>query len=379
MRRVSLVIVACLAASLCASPSPVEGGGGESLFLYIHDNGLIPRVHGFQVASTGSLTPVPGSPFNALNSSALRQGPAQTLAYAPRQRLLFATGGLGVTVFQVAADGSLASVGAPVGAALFVGAATVQRGARTFLYLAEFTMDRVRGFQIMPGGALNPLPTSPFAAGLEPVGMSTARGRLFVANSSTSLFGGDSVSAYRVLGDGSLAPAPGSPFSIPGQEPEFETVNAEFGGKYVYLADASLESEFIWGFRVNPLTAALAPLPGSPFDDGLDESDGGLALSKKPILFAFRFVGDETDDIQAMRRGPGGVLAQLGPVQDAGFIRADANALTSNGRFLGTADSRSNLVRLFRVNPATGVLSAEDTEAAVLTDEEVTAALFVER
>jgi 6-phosphogluconolactonase (cycloisomerase 2 family) len=374
MQRVlALLAGAVLAGALAGAPRASRAAASPQ-FLYVHDDGAADRIFGFRLGGTGALTPLTGSPFPMMNSSTECQGPCQTLAFSSRRRLLFTTGHFGLSVFQVAANGVLSEVGPPVGAAVFLGVAVVERGSKTFVYAAQVDADQIRGFEAQAGGSLVELATSPFPAGENPAGMSATKDLLFAANSNVPVLGGDTISAFKVAMNGSLAAAPGSPFGAPASEPEFQTVNVEPQGRFVYAADASLEEPFIFGWRVNMATAALTALPGSPFDDGLDESNGGLAVSNSPILFAFRFVGfpDEPDDIQAMRRKGNGKLVQLGPVQNAGLLRADGSALTANGKILAVASSGSDQVRSFSVNQSTGVLTVADTEPAALADDQVT-------
>ncbi len=353
MRAFILLLGAGLAVCLAgATVSEVEAGRG-ALVLYVHDNSTPNRVFGFDVSTTGELSPLAGSPFSANNTTSSCGGPCQTLTFFKQRRLLFATGGNGISVFRVAGTGALTLVpGSPFGAFFGFGVHALKRAARAFVYASEESQDRMRGFEIQDVGTLVELGASPFPSGGDgPLGATGVKSFLFAANENND----QSVSAFKVKRDGTLAAAPGSPFT---DGSDYFSVYVDTRGKFIYTAEC--DGGRIYGFRVDPRTAALTPLPGSPFGIPILSTCGGLALTSKPLMFALGERDGGLNDIQALRRAGSGALTVLGTPQSSGVQRIESGALDMAGRFLAVASSQADQLKIFRVNAATGELTQAD-------------------
>jgi 6-phosphogluconolactonase len=198
-------------------------GGGPTLalgstFLYVADQqggnngqpGSTAAIAGFSVnASTGVLTPVPGSPF-----STGPNGSPERIVYDSK---------LGPYVYV-----ALSNENAPG-------------------FVAGFSVDQA-------SGALTPIPGSPFAAGnfTATLALDESGQFLFVSNL-------DNISVLRVGSGGVLAPISGSPFSVAGAGALFVFGNS----LYVPSPPNSIS-----GYNINETTGVLTPIPGSPFAAG---------------------------------------------------------------------------------------------------------------
>jgi DNA-binding beta-propeller fold protein YncE len=172
--------------------------------------------------NTGVPTPLAGSPYAA------GEGPA-SIVIAPATgpnpfgaRLVMVANKLSsnVSVFSVAGDGSLSPV---PGSPFQVGGAPSSVGISTnlmplkFAYVTIPGLNEIAGFSIDgASGALTPVSGSPFPAGVGPLSAVVSSGGqfLFVVNA-----GSNALSVYSVdQSSGALTPVSGSPFPV-GQSP----------------------------------------------------------------------------------------------------------------------------------------------------------------
>ena len=152
-------------AGLDANCASNELFGGEA-------TGNTTIVDAYTINADGSLTPVSGSPFTpgvGVNSNVPLLSPNDETLFVSNQ------GSSSITVFTVNADGTLTLVpGSPFPTPANSdpsGMATNQAG--TFLYVAEGAPTlpgQVDVFSIGPGGALTPVPGTPFATGQKNAG-----------------------------------------------------------------------------------------------------------------------------------------------------------------------------------------------------------------
>ena len=172
------------------------------------------KIGAYKADATGALTALSGSPFPA--------GTNLFLTVDPQSRFLFASeldppGG--VDAFTIDSTGALTSVaGSPFPAIPnFVGDtrpnSIVVDSSGSFVYLALGATNQIAAFSIVtPGGALNPVPGSPFAAGNTPLSMVVANNFLYVSNALDGTLSGYSIAPTT----GILTPLSGSPFQIRG-------------------------------------------------------------------------------------------------------------------------------------------------------------------
>ena len=302
-------------ALLPSSPLAIPEGVGQlvldrtGLYLYASTKGSFitdswGNIAGYRVSNDGSLTPLPGSPFNLTGGH---------LALDPFGRFLYAAADAQngtVSVYRIRAHGALQPVpGSPFSSGSFSISITTDPFGR-FVYVANFGSQDISGYRVLENGALSPVPGSPFpilGAG-EPITVVVERtGRfLYAAN-----FGAANVSSYRIGPNGALTPLPGSPTKSVGglfqtmaldaaggflyaadfvqgltsfhinnsngtlelgpridTEPEPFAVGVDPHGKFVYAGNANDVTEpgptSLSGFRIGT-HGALTPVPGSPF------------------------------------------------------------------------------------------------------------------
>ena len=363
--------LALLAAFAAAAPAR------SATFVYVHDRRDPNQVHAFSLAKNGDLEPVAGTPFASTDpvpsSDDQCGGLCQTMAGDKKSHRLFTSGATGVSVWDVAEDGVPSLVGgSPFGttAPLF-GVAAVRVGKRVFVYAAEYDLDRLRGFEVQPDGSLAELPSSPFPAGDGPNGIASAK-RLVFATSEDG-----AVASYVVGDDGALAAAPGSPLALDPAPIFVFNATPDAKGKLLYVAadgfddpvdDANDLPTSVYAFSIDKKTAALTPVPGSPFDtsmpteamvgiaDAVVGATGASTAKKLVVAVGFQAV---SEDLQVFKIGKGGALTPLGPAQDTG-LNALAHALDPKGKWLLVASDAN--VRVSAISGKTAVVTPVDQQ-----------------
>jgi len=144
-----------------------------------------------------------------------------------------------------------------------VAVASDQGGYR--LYVADYYSGDVYAYFIdRRNGYLSPVPGTPFAAhrSVDAVAVHPS-GKLIFAGLS-EYAAGDGVAVYQLQDDGSLKLAPGSPYATQIGPQAFAM---DPNGNYLYVADGNGNggTGYIDAFAVDTVSAALTPLPGSPF------------------------------------------------------------------------------------------------------------------
>ena len=121
MRRVSSwVTVGLLLACVGGPASPAAAAKPE--VVYVHDIGDPGRIFAYAKDRFGTLTALPGSPYDTYNPAYDCLNDCHSLAYSPEKRLLFAAGIKGISVFEVARNGVLGPIpGSPFGNAALAG------------------------------------------------------------------------------------------------------------------------------------------------------------------------------------------------------------------------------------------------------------------
>lgn len=133
------------------------------------------------------------------------------------------------------------------------------------LYVADYYSGDVYAYFIdRRNGYLSPVPGTPFAAhrSVDAVAVHPSGTLIFAALSEYAA--GDGVAVFQLQSNGSLQLAPGSPYAtLPG--PQAFAMDAN--GNYLYVADGNgkVGTGYIDAFQIDTVSAALTPLPGSPF------------------------------------------------------------------------------------------------------------------
>ena len=152
-------------------------------------------------------------------------------------------------------------------------------------------------------GALTQVPGSPFPAGGTGSGVAVHPSGKFVYETTDNTHGGSiGIMAWAVQSNGSLVSVPGAPFQISGSNPNAPIIHSN--GKYLYVADQFR----LWvdAYRIDEITGALTPLPGSPYsganavDLAIDGTGNYLyepASSQSPTGAVYGFKIDPTTGV----------------------------------------------------------------------------------
>jgi 6-phosphogluconolactonase (cycloisomerase 2 family) len=129
------------------------------------------------------------------------------------------------------------------------------------LYAADYISGDVFAYFIdRSNGYLQTVPGSPFAAHRSVVGVAVHPSGLLIFAALSEYAAGDGVAVFQLQSDGSLKLAPGSPYAT---EPGPQAFAQDPDGKYLYVASST--AGYIDAFAVDTVSAALTPLPGSPY------------------------------------------------------------------------------------------------------------------
>jgi len=319
--------------------------------VFVHDRGAPNQVFAYQLGATGTLTAVPGSPFatGAGNTGAVFcRGNCQSAAYSAKRRLLFVSGTTGISALVVATNGSLTPVaGSPFGpAGDYVGVTVLQKGRNTFVYAAEVSQNRIRGFKVETSGALTEIAGSPFATGATPVALAGAPGKVFNINQ-----GDGTITHFKSQPNGALV----SRYSTAVGTTGVFTLYTDPKGKYVY-APENVNGNEVFAFKVG--ASSFSGLTGSPFSSDVQTSSG--LVFGTPYLFAMSLRSTVTDDVQVYRRTAKGTLQKL-VVQSSGLLGIRSGAV--NKKRLVLASDDGDTVRSYTI-ATNGMLTVVDSEAA---------------
>jgi 6-phosphogluconolactonase (cycloisomerase 2 family) len=209
--------------------------------------------------TNGNLGLVAGSPFRVTPDPASPTNP-QSIAISPNGSFLYTANPAQGTIagFAIASDGSLSPVpGSPfaIVAAGISPSFLAIHPSGSFLYATDPANNAVLGFAIGGNGAITPIAGSPFAAGVGTSALSiTPQGSFLYASNS----GDNTVSGYSIDNSGALTQVSGSPFLTGGNVPGFVLAT----GSFVYVADQGTND--IAGFAIAN-TGTLTKIKGSPF------------------------------------------------------------------------------------------------------------------
>lgn len=272
--------------------------------LYVANSGS-GTISGFSFnANSGALQPLPGSPyFAAPGVSQFALCPGNGGATAPR--FIYATATSAVLGYNLTSTGQLTPLpGSPFNAGTQP-AAVITDSACNFLFVANRGSNNISVFSVnSSNGFLTPVPGSPFRTGTTPVALAMGDGFLFAANS-----GSNNVSVYTVnttsgAGGGFLTSVAGAPFAA-GSAPSALV----YFSPTLYVANSA--SNNVSAFTVTATTGAFTPVTGSPFSVGAQPM-AMITLSPPTSNVAqqmFLYVANAgSNDLSAFTIGAGGIL-----------------------------------------------------------------------
>ncbi len=251
--------------SVASAPTALAGGVGPSFLGGIFD---------LVVASASQKTIYL---FNVDSTTGALSGPVSnvTTSYTPAavtvwQSYFYVANKEGnVSAYQVASNGTVTQVpGSPFAAG--AGPVALATGVLT-LYVANSQSNNISTFAINPStGALTPVTGSPYPAGTTPSSITAINPLPLSSSSSIAYFavtnqGSNSVSVYSAASNGSLTKVQGSPFAT-GSAPSSGAPVLGVGSIFFYVANSG--SNNVSGYDFDAASGVLTPLPGSPFAAG---------------------------------------------------------------------------------------------------------------
>src|SRR5262249_48280635 len=234
-----------------------------SRFAYVA-NANSNNISGYTIsASSGTLTPIPGSPFAAATN------PASGTVDPTGRFIYVANEGSGnISGYTISASsGALAPIsGSPFAAGTFPVSVAVDPSGR-FVYVTNGISDDVSVYMISATtGALTAVGTVRARGGPTSIALTSGTSPVtitprfaYVANRASNNISGYTISAS----SGTLTPIPGSPFAATGTVPASVTV--EPSGRFAYVTNQN--SNNISGYTISASSGALTPI-GSPVATG---------------------------------------------------------------------------------------------------------------
>jgi 6-phosphogluconolactonase (cycloisomerase 2 family) len=247
--------------------------------------------------------------------------------------------------------------GTPTGVGFHAFAVTGVPEARTFVYVANRGSGNISVYAMNPTiGTLTPLRGSPFSSAVgtpNALAVHPTGKFLYVAP-----FGGRSVEAFSIDTGGALTPVPGSPFAT---DSGAISVAVDPTGRFAYVAN--LFADDVSGFTINQSTGALTPISGSPFPSG--SWPHGVTVDP---LGRFAYVTNCGDGQGCDGAGPGSVSEYtINPVTGAltvvsgSPVAAELNPMSvtvdPTGRFVYVPNPGSGDVSAFTITPSVGSLT----------------------
>lgn len=309
-------------------------------------------VSAYSIAANGSLSGVPGSPFNAASPVGEAITPDGRYLYVADYTL---SGG--VSAFSIAADGALSPVaGSPFPAKPGTNRVSIAPDGK-HLYAANAGRNDISAYSIESNGSLSAVPGSPFAAGTGPVKSAiTPNGEyLYVANEESN-----NVSAYSIAPDGALSALSGSPYPA-GETPE--TVSLTPNGRYLYVA--SHTSETITAFSI-AAGGTLTPAAGSPFPAPWDQLGVAVTPDGKHLYTASSGAGEPLSAFSIAEDGR--LTAVGGSPFTAGGDHANSVAVSPDGRHLFVSNTGE-----FEWEPGDGPTNSTVSALSIASDGSLSA------
>jgi hypothetical protein len=304
------VVATMLAVPGLASADPGGWFGSQgSSYVYVNNNTAgANTVSGFSRSASGTLTPLPGSPF--------------------------AVGGAGL-------GAGLASQGA------------IQTTDGRFVLAVDAGSNQISVLQIGWNGSLTPVPGSPFSSkGIEPDSITVNEGLVYVANTGA---GGSNYTGFTLTPWGQLIPLAGSTIPLPeGSNPGEVLLNGDNTKLVGMRVGTSLIDSFWLDWSGRPHAA-----PGSPFAaQGLGPFGSEFRPTNPDELFVDNaHNGAGLGTVSAFYDLPDGALFSL-----SGSPFADSQTapcwlvISPDGRYVYALNTGSGYISAFAITPS-GTLS----------------------
>lgn len=328
--------------------SPTAAPGTTASFAFVANSGSA-DVSAFAVSTTGALSAVPGSPFQA-------DAGAEFMALDSVHEFLFVSNqnSNNLSAFSVStSSGVLTPVpGSPFPTGAMPHGVAVDPMGR-FVFVGNQNDNSVSVFSINgASGALAPVPGSPFKGIDSPFGVAVnpAGTFLFVNDINTN-----TVTALKIDSNtGALTAVPGLSFPT-GQTPI--GLVADPNGKFLYVGDHMQDT--VSAYRIDPMTGALARISGPP----AASLGCGSSCHVNPLRLAihpkneFAYVTDVGGDAVSPFSLTDGVLSPISAPVPTGR-HPFGLAFDPTGSFLFVVNKVDNNISAFSIDSMTGALSA---------------------
>ena len=309
------------------------GANAQKRFVYLNNQDQPNNITGWLINnSTGSLTPLAGSPFNTGGQGA--SGPIESMAIAHTENgdVLYAANGGDPSVSILRINPGTGNL-MPIGASPFLlndSIGTFDMAISPNHHLLFATNDSGTVIHVLAvsqeNGALKEVAGSPFPAGDNMSGLwVTANGKFLLASGQTH----NAVSVFAIASTGAISPVPGSPFAA---NASVSDVRSNCANDRVFTADNG--SAYIDAYSLAP-NGALTPVPGSPFYNGAT----GTGPNSFDLAIApngrFVFTTDSfSTDITSFAVAADGALSQApgSPYSTGGWL--GGTAITNRGDYL---------------------------------------------
>ncbi len=333
-------------ANLRMAPDPL------GRFLFVTDT-TTDAISVFSVEVSGALSEVPGSPFLA--------GPnPQALAVSADGQRVFAgnfgdavTPQMSISVFDVASSGALIPVTGSPFAVQLPTADSMDLAVHPILPFLIATGDLstpgndVSVFAISEFGALSPVVGSPFRSGSQQGGLRnvaiSADGKFVFLVNARDLFPNplppcilaspcliDTLGVMRLSESGALTHVPGSPFAIPNVDPTQSRIAISPDGTLVFTP-YTFESAGATAVAVHRVgtTGAVTAHPGSPFSAGIPRARG-LAVSPSGHFLYVADSANRTISVFSILPSQSEIVLSIERVSDTEGILTGTGALLSS-------------------------------------------------
>jgi 6-phosphogluconolactonase len=350
-------------------------GAPKPNFVYVLNAGILigspnnqqSTVSGYSMdATTGALTPVPGSPFVAGMA-------ATSIVVDPSNKFVYVTNGRSNNISAYTVDGTTGALsgvsGSPFATPAFPESVVVNPSGK-FLYVASLglvstgTNGSVSAYTIDgTSGALTPVAGSPFMTGFE-------TGVVTIDPSGKFLYGlndgnlPNSISGYTIDSNtGALTSMTGSPFPA-GVGPSAAVVDR--AGKFLYVTNIGAAPHNIGSvsaYTINSGTGVLTPIAGSPYAAGTSGTSVAVDPSDK-----FAFVAGQGPNALATFtiNGNTGALQPIGNLQfgpgSAPTVAADPAGefayVTTQCPYTPSCPGSDGAVSAYSLNTTTGALTS---------------------
>jgi 6-phosphogluconolactonase len=361
------VPVALLAAAMAPAAASAHGGPGQfhdhfpfhgSEHVYVDGNTAgANTVAGFTRNADGSLTPLPGSPFQVGGAGLAAGLPSQdAVKFADHGRYLLAVdpGSNQVSVESVGWHGSLTPVpGSPFPSGGVEPNSIAVSG--DLVYVSNLGSPNYTGFRLTPWGQLQPIPNStvtlPSADNTGDIVLNNDGTKLIGAVIGGTVPGSSFINSYRVNWNGTLTAAAGSPFAAQGLGAfgsEFSPINPD--QLFVSNAHNGAGLGTVSAFN-DSYDGTLSSIGNSPVAD-LQTAPCWLAVSHDgQRLYA---LNTGTGSVSSYSIAPDGDLTLLASTPlstPVGAVTGTDVTVSNDDRTLYVNEAKAGTVAAFAINP----------------------------